>query len=306
MEPKEVQGVQGMDCSLPSAYVMGPQAMQEMFEFHEGRVMALTTFGGLFKKMGVKPGEEWKILGAACKSSVEELLAEMDEVGVERVVLLAMKIWSQRDHQLMTKGNIEPVAEAVKAANGRIIGGAGYNPFRIEESLAEIETAVKEFGFKYVWFHPISFGMRPDDRRCYPLYAKCNELGIPVGMQTGHSAEPLTSEPGHPMCADNVAIEFPNLKIILTHTGWPWIDEWCSMIWKHPNVYGMLNAYFPSAYERATVKFMNSSRGRSKILSGSHGFGLPRWKTEFMDLPVSDDTKMRVLRQNPIKVFDLK
>ncbi len=275
------------------------------FRFHEMRVMAYTTFGGIAKRMGLKPGEEWKVLTVGTKSSVEEMLVEMDEAGVERVVMNAVRMWSQHDHDLIINTPIEDVYEVMKKANGRVIGGAGYNPFRIKESLEEIERAVKEYGFKYVWVHPISFGMRFDDRRLYPLYAKCLELGIPVGMQTGHSAEVLTSEPGHPMAADNVAIEFPDLTIILTHTGYPWIDEWCSMLWRHPNVYGMLNAYFPSGLQPATIAFLDSPRGRDKILWGSHGFGITRWVKEFLELPISDKTKIKVLRDNPNKVFKL-
>jgi len=301
---KEVKAIDG---SMMPGYCTptDPEKAKAAFEFHEMRVMAYTTFGGILKRMGLKPGEEWKVLTMGGKSSVEEMLAEMDEAGVERVMMLAIKMWSQHDHALITDTSIEEVYEVMKKANGRVIGGAGYNPFRIKESLEDIERAVKEYGFKYVWFHAISFGMRFDDRRCYPLYAKCLELGITVGMQTGHSAEVLTSEPGHPMAADNVAIEFPDLTIILTHTGYPWIDEWCSMIWRHPNVYGMLNAYFPSGLQPETLRFVDSPRGRDKILWGSHGFGITRWVQEFVQLPISDETKRKVLRDNPIKAFKL-
>jgi len=280
--------------------------MKHHFKFTEFQTMSKTTFAGVMKRMQLKPGEEWKVAGGMCKSSLEEVLAEMDQVAVEKVVMCAQKIWSQRDHALMVDYKIEVVADIVKKARGKVVGAASYNPFRIQESLEEITAAVKEHGFKYVWFHPISFGMRPDDRRCYPLYAKCLELGIPVGMQVGHSAETLTSEPGHPMTVDNVAIEFPELKIVLTHTGYPWIDEWCSMIWRHPNVFGMLNAYFPSAYEPATLKFINSARGRDKVVSGSHAYGIARWKKEFLDLPITDEAKKKILRDNALKVFGIQ
>jgi predicted TIM-barrel fold metal-dependent hydrolase len=200
---------------------------------------------------------------------------------------------------------VEDIAELVKKSDGRVIGGAGYNPFRIQESLEEIEMAVKEHGFKYVWFHPISFGLAPNDKKCYPLYAKAIELGIPVGYQSGHSAEPLPSEPGHPMYADEVILDFPELTMILTHTGWPWVGGWCSMVWKHPNVYGAINAYFPSALEQSQVRFIDSPRGRGKVVCGSHGFGMTRFKKEFLELPISDRTKQAVLRDNAIKAFKL-
>ena len=296
--------VKAIDFSLSPHYTDG-HMMQHHFHFPEFQTMTRTTFAGPMKKMGLKPGEEWKVAAGSAKTSLAEVIAEMDEVGVDMGVMVAQKIYSQRAQALMVDYDVNMVNEIVKKAKGRLIGGVSYNPFRIEESLIEIEKAVKEFGFKYVWFHPISFGMRPDDRRNYPLYAKCNELGIPVGMQVGHSAETLTSEPGHPMTVDNVAIEFPNLKIILTHTGYPWIDEWCSMIWRNPNVYGMLNAYFPSAYEPATLKFINSPRGRDKVCTGSHAFGLKRWKQEFCDLDIKEENKKKILRDNALKILGL-
>ncbi|MDN5862028.1 MAG: amidohydrolase family protein, partial [Salinisphaera sp.] len=154
---------------------------------------------------------------------IDRAIADLDRTGTDMVVLTCMKMWSyHHHHQLIMDLPEEVVAEALPKGNGRFIGGVGYNPFRIEESLRRIEFFVREHGFRYVYFHPITFGLAPNDRRCYPLYAKCVELGIPVGLQVGHSAEPLPSNVGHPMLADDVAIEFPTLKMNLSHTGWPW------------------------------------------------------------------------------------
>jgi len=294
-----------VDCSLLYMYC-DPAVSKTCFDFHEFQVMAITTFSGVLKRLNPPKGEEWRVLGAACKESPEAMFAEMDETGVEFGIMPAIWVWSQRDHKLMIEHKNNKVFDVVKKSEGRIIGGASYNPFRIKESLEAIDIAVKEYGFQYVWFHPISFGMAPNDRRCYPLYTKCMELGIPVGMQVGHSAEPLTSEPGHPMYADDVAIEMPDLKIILTHTGWPWIDEWCSMIWRHPNVYGMCNAYMPSGFYPATFKFMDSPRGRDKVMMGSHAYGMTRWVKECNEMPISDKAKQKILYDNPVKLFNLK
>ncbi len=300
----ELKDVKSIDCSLLYHYFDGNLA-KDMYQFTEPRAMTSTTFAALAKKRGYPPGEEWRAIAAICKKSTEEVVAEMEEGNIQYGFPLVAKAWSQRDHTLWYGYKPEIVVDIVKRGKGKLIGGASYNPFRIKESLDEIDWLVKEHGFKYVWFHPISFGMRPDDRRCYPLYAHCLELGIPVGLQTGQSAEALTSEPGHPMYCDNIAIEFPTLKLILTHTGWPWIDEWCSMLWRHQNVYGMLNAYMPSGLKPATVEFVDSPRGRDKVLAGSHFYGMIKWKQEFLNLPVSDETKRKVLGENARKLFNL-
>lgn len=281
--------------------------LQAMFQSHEFQTMAATTFGGVLKRAGIeKLDEAWKaMLAMGVKGSLQEMLKEMDEVGVEYAFIDQMIQWSQCDQQYVSGyATIEEICEWIKESKGKIIGGAGYNPFKIEESLKEIDRAVKEYGFKYVWVQTGSFGLPLNDKRYYPLYTKCLELGIPVCMQTGQSAEPLPSDPLRPMFADEVAIHFPNLVIVLTHTGWPWVTEWISMVWRHPNVYGNIGAYMPSSLDPALVRFMDGP-GREKIFWATNGLGLTRCKKEFLELPLKDATKKAVLRDNALRVFKL-
>ena len=229
---------------------------------------------------------------------VEQAIAHMDRTGCEKVVLACVKMWSYRSHhKLIMDLPEEVVAEALKQGGDRFIGAAGYNPFRIDESLRRIETFVRDHGFKYVYFHPITFGIAPNDRRCYPLYAKCVELGIPVGMQVGHSAEPLPSDVGRPMLVDDVAMEFPDLKINLSHTGWPWTGEFISMIWRHPNVYGDISGYYPRALDSELVRAMDRQL-RHKIMIGSNGLDLTRCREELDALGLKDQTKQAILHDN--------
>jgi predicted TIM-barrel fold metal-dependent hydrolase len=300
----DLQAFPSIDMSIPLRYCK-PEITADAFKFYEFQIMAKSTFAGVARRQGLQEGEEWKVLANFNRTSLDDMLAEMDEIGVERCVMAAIKLWSRREHALAMDYKVEDIATLVKRSNGRVIGAAGYNPFRIQESLEEIDLAVKEYGFKYVWFHPISFGLPPNDKKCYPLYAKAVELGITVGYQSGHSAEPLPSEPGRPMYADEVVLDFPELTLILTHTGWPWVEEWCSMVWKHPNVYGCINAYFPSALDPSQVRFIDSSRGRNKVVCGSHGFGMTRFKKEFLELSIGDATKKAILKDNAIKALKL-
>jgi len=245
------------------------------------------------------------VVASQYKPSVEEMIKEMDACGVEKAFVDQQYIWSRREHKLVTGFELKRVVDIVEKGKGRIIGGASYNPWRIEESLKDLEKAVKEHGFKYVWFHPNSFGMKASDAKCYPLYAKCIELGIPVSFQTGQSAEPLPSEVGRPMYADEVAMDFPNLVMVLTHTGYPYIEEWISMIWRHPNVYGNIGAYYPSSLHPPTVEFMNGPIGRTKVFWATNGFGFTRCKKEFVEMPLKDENKKRILRDNAVNVFKL-
>jgi len=289
------------------------------FAFKEFQIMLQTTFKALTKPR--KPKAEEKGEGgdepkkkkrggggmlsghATPKACVEE----MDELGYTNIAVCATKMWSYYyHHEHIMDYPMEPIGEAVAETGGRIVGAASYNPFRITDSVADVERGVKEFGFKYVWFHPLSYGLPPNDRRFYPLYQKCMELDIAVGFQVGHSAEVLPSDCGRPMLADDVAIEFPDLRINLSHTGWPWVDEWCSMLWRHPNVYGDISAYFPKTLDDRLVKFMDSNRGREKVLFGTNGLGLERCKRELLELDIGEDTKRAVLYDNPARFLKLE
>jgi len=236
---------------------------------------------------------------------IDGALAELDRTGCDAAVLACVKMWSYRSHhRLIMDMPEEVVAEAVQKGGGRFIGGAGYNPFRIDDSLRRIETFVRDHGFRYVYFHPMTFGLAPNDRRCYPLYAKCAELGIPVGLQVGHSAEPLPSNVGRPMLVDDVAIDFPDLKINLSHTGWPWTGEFISMLWRHPNVYGDISAYFPKSLDPELVRAMDRQI-RHKVMIGSNGLDLKRCVEELNELPLRDASKERILRQNAVEFLGL-
>jgi predicted TIM-barrel fold metal-dependent hydrolase len=277
----------------------GPEFASEEFQ-----IMLRTTFKSMAASGVVKTtwGREVPVDGNVeidPTLDIPNAISQLDAAGYDITVLACLKMWSYRyHHRLIIDQPEEVVAEAVRQRPDRFIGAAGYNPFRIEESLRTLDTAVHEWGFRYAYFHPITFGVAPNDARCYPLYAKCNELGIPVGLQVGHSAEVLPSDIGRPYLVDQVAIDFPNLHINLSHTGWPWTAEFCSMIWRHPNVYGDISAYFPSSLDLELIKFMDSSRGRNKIMYGTNGFDLPRYKQDFESLPISDKTRERVLRSN--------
>ena len=132
----------------------------------------------------------------------------------------------------------------------------------------------------------------------------CVELSIPCCMQVGHCAKPIPSHVGHPMYAGDVAFDFPELTVVLTHTGWPWVEEWISVIWRHPNVYGNIGAYYPRDLSHPIVQFMNG-RGRNKILWATNGLGLTRCKREFLELPVREEARKAIFWDNAIKVFRL-
>jgi predicted TIM-barrel fold metal-dependent hydrolase len=233
----------------------------------------------------------------------------MDAEGYDKIFIPAIRMWSNWDKKLIWNYTIDEVYEHIKDYPDRLIPVVGYNPYRIEESLEEMERGVKEYGAKYCYFHSLTFGVPLNDRRLYPCYAKCSELGIPVGMQTGHAAELFPSWPGRPIYLDEVALDFPGLTIIGSHTGWPWGNELVAMAWKHPNVYCDCSAWMPKLLSKMhpdLFTFMSFWAGQEKVLFGTNNMGLTAFKKQFLDLPLSDEAKRMIMRENAIKVFGLK
>ena len=305
MEMKDVMAIDIMNHPGEATHDLEEAGSQ--MEFKEYQIMAKTTFKTVFG--GVIPSKEmWEQASALSgHQNVEAMIADMDELGYDKLVIVATKFWSYRYHlDYLANFKIETVGKIVDQAKGRVIGGAGYDPTHIMESLADVERGVKEFGFKYVWTHPLSWGLSPRDKKWYPLYAKCQELGIAVGMQVGQSAEVLPSWHGQPMEVDEIAIDFPDLRINMSHTGWPWTAEFCSMIWRHPNVYGDTSAYFPKGLDPVLIRFIDGARGRDKVMFGTNGLGLRRCKEEMLQLGMKDRSLQMILRDNAIKYLELE
>ena len=269
-------------------YPFTKEGMENFWSSMEMNEMSERVLGG-HKPQGVHPAE---------------FVAQMDEAGFEKVLISAVKMGSYRGKWMANDFTNKDVYEMIKDYPDRLLGMAGYDPTDIMQSVRDIETAVKEYGFKGVYAHLLGWDIRPDDRRMYPCYTKCVELGIPFSMQTGHSLELMPSEGGRPIYIDKVALDFPELTFIASHAGWPWCEELVAMASKHRNVYMDISAHLPKYLDPAVVQFMNT-RGRSKVLFGTNAFGLKRCKDMLMEMPLKDETKQKVLRDNAVKIFKL-
>jgi predicted TIM-barrel fold metal-dependent hydrolase len=269
-------------------YPYTPEGMKKFWSSPEMQEMSKRVLGG-HTPQGVPP---------------EAFIKDMDESGFEKVFIVAVKMGSYSGRWLANDFTNEEVYDMIKGHPDRLIGMAGYDPLKIMESVRGIEVAVKEYGFKGVYAHTLGWDIKADDRRMYPCYAKCAELGIAFSMQIGHSLELMTSECGRPIYIDKVALDFPELNFIASHTGWPWCEEMVAMASKHPNVYLDISSHLPKYLDPSIVQFMDT-RGQDKVLFGTNAFGLKRCKQQLMEMPLKDDTKRKVLRDNAIKVFKL-
>ena len=235
----------------------------------------------------------------------EALIAAMDEAGVETVLATDLLAWSYRRQTRFALDMTERIAELSQRYPGRVYGLADYDPNDIRASLRKVREDVTERGFKGVYVHIYGYDIPLDHRKMYPLYALCEELGVPVAMQVGHVLEAMPSEHGRPIQLDRIACDFPGLTIVGTHTGWPWVEELIAVATKWPNVYINVSAWLPRYFSPALVQFLRTRTGARKVLFGSNGLSWKRYLEGFAQLELRPDTLQQILYDNPRKVYGL-
>ncbi|MDF1562796.1 MAG: amidohydrolase family protein [Deltaproteobacteria bacterium] len=235
----------------------------------------------------------------------EELIAAMDAAGVQTILATDLLAWSYPRQTRFANDTTSEIAEMTKKYPGRVYGLADYDPFHIRASLEKVERDVKEHGYKGIYLHIYGYDIGLDHRKMYPLYALCESLGIAVSMQIGHVLEAMPSEHGRPIQLDRIACDFPDLTLVGTHTGWPWVEEALAVISKWPNVYLSTSAWLPKYFSPTLLAFLNSRVGSQKILFGSNGLDWQRYLDQWAELGLREDSSHAMLFENPKRVFKL-
>jgi uncharacterized protein len=232
---------------------------------------------------------------------VEVTVEAMDRAGVGIGLLCS---WWGPQGPLITNNE---VASMVARYPDRFRGVASVDLHRPLDAIRELRRCVRDLGFIALRVVPWLWGLPPDDRRYYPLYAECVELDIAFCTQAGHAGPLCPSEPGRPIpYLDHVALEFPELRIVAGHIGYPWTAEMISLATKYPNVFIDTSAYKVSRYPDELVTYMRG-HGRSKVLFGSNH---PAWPAAdcllaLADLDLGEEARDLFLHVNAERVFRL-
>ena len=187
----------------------------------------------------------------------------MAQAGVNRSLISA---WVAPRNIMISN---DEVAGFVAQAPDRLVGVGSVDIARPMDAVREIRRCVDELGFKAIRVLPWLWEAPPTDRRFYPVYTACCELGIPFCTQIGHTGPLMPSEVGRPIYLDQVALDFPELVIVGGHIGYPWTDEAIAVATKHEHVYIDTSAYTAKRYPASLVEFMRG-HGRSKVLFGTN------------------------------------
>lgn len=225
-----------------------------------------------------------------------QFVKHLDEIGVE---------WG-----ITCDGNHDnkKTAEIVHTYPQKFKGFIFVDPNKGEAAVRELETCVKEYGLHALYLTAFRTKLPASDKLNYPLYSKCCELGIPVHIYSSlNLSKAVPYDIGHPRYIDQVARDFPKLKIMAGVSGWPWVMEFLCLAMRHENVYLNFETHAPekiampgSGYE--PYLFYGERNLKNRICFASN------WVTQSMPvekliaqveaLPFSDDAKEHILYNN--------
>ncbi|MBI2832694.1 MAG: amidohydrolase [Chloroflexi bacterium] len=235
---------------------------------------------------------------------LDQWLKDMEDAGVTRGLVVPVP-WVE-----------DPNRRAAEFANkhpDKFIAAIELGGLRGMDALKEMEKCIKEYGSKCLCLRPFFDKMYVDDKSLFPLYAKCNELNITVSIVLGinYGTSP-TLEYAQPVKLDNVASVFPELKIIVTHTGWPWAAETVAVALKNHNVYIDISGVGPryiamqgTGYE--PLFHFGSTLLKDKMLWGTD-WPLLDWKdslAQMDELPLKPEVRRKWLYDNAIAALGL-
>lgn len=274
--------------SLPIIDAWAQPARREAFE-------KLPEIARLFQQSGAK-----HLLEAGLTTA--QIVAEMDRAGIQTLMLSA---WHRPGINIYSN---DLIAEMIAEFPDRFVGVAAVNLEKPVEAVRELDRAVRQLGFKALRVIPWLWKLPPNDKLYFPLYVKCIELDIPFCTQVGHTGPLMPSETGRPVpYLDEVALVFPELKIVAGHIGHPWTDEMIGLAWKHENVYIDTSAYLPRYYPPQLLHYLKTY-GQDKVLFGSNFpmLSLEKCVQQVNELGLADDVKAKFLFQNAQRVFKLE
>jgi uncharacterized protein len=230
-----------------------------------------------------------------------DFVAELKSAGVEHSVVASPRIPNH------------VIADAVSQHPDFFLGLAYVSPYDGMRAARELERLVIEHQFAGLMVSALTDMLPASDRRYYPLYARCVELGVPVRIYTSMNyANDRPYDLGHPRNIDQVACDFPELTIIAGLSGWPWANETTALLRRHPNLYADTAAHRPRYFGTAgsgweTFLHFGNSILQDKIMVGlsSALLGAPVTELigEYENLPLKDTVRQKWLYDNAARVF---
>ena len=208
----------------------------------------------------------------------------------------------------------EEVAEAARQNSDMMIAFASVDPHKGKMGAREARRLIAEHAIKGFKFHPTVQGFHPYDRMAWPIYEVIAEHALPVIFHSGHSGigsgmrggGGLRLEYSNPMHLDDVAIDFPDMQIVIAHPSWPWQDEALSVCLHKPNVWIDLSGWSPKYFPSQLVQYANTLL-KDRVLFGSdYPLITPdRWMRDFREAGFKPEVQPLILKENAVRLLKL-
>lgn len=233
--------------------------------------------------------------------SLKDSLDEAESLGIKRVVLLPIDSTTFLGRKI-------PNEISCNSHDDRVIKFISVDPLK-SNSEEELKKLIKDCEPAGVKFHPQLQGFHPLDKRAIKMYSIINSFGLPIVFHTGTSGvgsgvkSNIRLDYGRPLYFDEIAIMFPDIKIILAHFGWPWTEEAIAIALHKPNVYLDLSGWAPKYIPEIIWKY--SQRLQDKLLFGSDYplISQERWLNEFKEIKIPETIKEKILKNNAEKIL---
>ncbi len=244
-------------------------------------------------------------------STTDEFVKLLDKMGVEKAVIFNLD--EETPSGIAGLPN-DYYAEIVKKHPDKFVGFAGIDPLKRMKAVREIRRSY-DLGLRGVAVRPFMFGIPPHHAKMYPIYSTCVELDIPIWFHLSINYSTNNMEVERPIYLDIVAQDFPELKIIAGHGGWPWVNELVAVAWRNPNIYIDIASYLPkyigmkgTGWEQL-IHFGNSVL-QDRILFGSTwlfmGMSIKQLADGVMELPLKEEVKRKWLYENAARLLGIK
>lgn len=219
-----------------------------------------------------------------------------------------------RDARRSLAPSNEEIAELAAENSDVLIPFASIDPARGADGVKMARELITGHGVRGFKLHPSAQGFYPNDPSVYPLYEVIAEHRLITLFHTGHTGVGAGTRGGggirlkyaNPMYIDDVAVDFPDMPIILAHPSFPWQDEALSVALHKPQVYIDLSGWSPKYFPPQLVQYANTLL-KDKVLFGSD-FPMitpERWLADFEKIDVKPTVRPLILKENAVRLFGL-
>jgi predicted TIM-barrel fold metal-dependent hydrolase len=208
----------------------------------------------------------------------------------------------------------EEVAAFAAENSDIVMAFASVDPTRGAEAVSEARRLIAMGGIRGFKLHPPLQCFHANDKIAYPFYEVLAEAKLPVIFHTGHSGigtgmpggGGVRLKYGNPMEIDDVAVDFPDMPIILAHPSFPWQDEAISVCLHKPQVYIDLSGWSPKYFSPILIQYANTLLKRKMLFGSDYPLITPdRWLKDFAEIAIRDEVRPLILKENAMRLFGL-